>query len=432
MHLNSISYGLRVSVAVILLLSVLGGSGWLETSTAQSDSGDFPITIIDATGREVTITSIDRIVSGSGDITEIVVALGLRDNLVGVDISSTYPDGVLDEVGTFGFARRLTLEPIVAMNPTVFLCVQTCMPDTVLEQLRSLDIPVVILPDGDDVDLTLPMQKIRMASAALGVPERGEVLAQRIATEIDWAQTATANIDNRPYVLLLYFRGSRLQLVYGANTPAEALIEGAGGIEAAGEIGVDGYIPLTTEILLTAFPDYVLLMESGVDSAGGLELVRDLQGMSQTPAGQQENFLVYDDQYLLALSTRTGAMLLDLAADIHDDLTWELEVAYPYMFKDDTGTDLNVTAPPLRIATSDDLLPTVRRLGFHPVTMTEAEDNLTDTLFVVTEATDYQRLRDAGAQVIVLAEDVPLTRLAEALNVPGRGLALAARFAAES
>ena len=316
-----------------------------QTSAQDGDAQAFPITIVDATGREVTIDSIDRIVSGSGDVTEIIAELGFRDNLVGVDISATYPDDILDQLPAFGFARRLTLEPIAALSPTVFFCVQTCMPDAVLDQLRDLGIAVVILPDGDDVNLQTPIDKINMAAAALGVPERGTILAERVAREIDWVRTATANVETEPYVLLLYFRGTRLQLVYGQNTPADALIEGARGIDAAGEIGIDGYIPLNTEILLTAFPDYVLLMQGGVDSAGGLSFAADLQGMSQTPAGQNEHFLVYDDQYLLGFSTRTGQMLLDLAVDLHPDLTWERTVGYPYSYTDATGTTIDVQHP---------------------------------------------------------------------------------------
>lgn len=411
---------------LLLMLVVLAGLIPAAPITAQDGSGGtFPLTVVDATNQEVTINSIDRIVSGSGDVTEIVVALGFEDNLVGVDISSTYPPDVLDHVDTFGFARRLTLEPILAMDPSVFFCTETCMPDDVLDQLRNLGIPVVIAPDGDDVDLTLPLQKVDLIAAALGVPERGDQLANKIATEIDWVKTATANVSTHPYVLLLYFRGSRLQLVYGSNTPAEALIEGAGGIEAAGEIGVDGYIPLNAEILLTAYPDYILLMESGIEGVGGLDVARDLQGMSQTPAGRNDAFLVYDDQYLLALSTRTGPMLLDLAADIHPDMTWEIEINYPYTIIDASGSNITVQQP-TAIATTPALMDTVTALGFHPIPLEDA----TNSDLVILQASDdfWQNARNAGLNVVVVDAD-DISDIAAALGVPGRGEALLARRA---
>ncbi len=391
---------------------------------AQDGGGNtFPITIVDATGRTVTIDSIERIVSGSGDITEIIAALGFADHLVGVDISSTYPPEILEQVNAFGFARRLTLEPIVAMDPTVFFCTETCMPDTVLDQLRELGIPVVIAPDSEDVDLTLPIRKVEMVAAALGVPEEGRVLSEQIETEIDWARTAIANTQTRPYVLLLYFRGTRLQLVYGSKTPAEALIEGAGGIEAAGEIGIEGYVPLNPEILLTAYPDYVLLMQSGIESAGGLDVARSLQGMSQTPAGQNDNFLIYDDQYLLGFSTRTGQMLLDLAADIHPDMTWELEVEYPYTFTDATSENVTVHMPRF-VATTSELAPIVRALGFHP---TMVEDATTDDILLMQLEDDWQSYRDKDFTVIVVPSAEEISFIASGLGVAGRGEALIAR-----
>lgn len=410
-----------------LLLTIIVLMVWwpIWPTAAQDDSTTYPVTITDATGREVTITSIDRIVSGSGDITEIIVALGFEDNLVGVDISSTYPPDVLERVDAFGFARRLTLEPIVSMDPSVFFCTETCMPDVVLDQLRDLGIPVVIAPDGDDVDLDLPLEKVQLVASALGVAEKGAALSSQIATEIDWVRTATANVETKPYVLLLYFRGSRLQLVYGNNTPAEVLIEGAGGIEAAGEIGIEGYVPLNAEILLTTYPDYVLLMQSGIEGAGGLDVARDLQGMAQTPAGRNDNFLVYDDQYLLALSTRTGPMLLDLAADIHPDMTWEVKINYPYAITDSTGQHLSIDLP-TEVATTTELQENVTALGFHPITIDEANPN---SLIIMQSSDDWQTMRDNGYTVVVVSSADDITALAAGLGVPGRGEALLARRA---
>lgn len=411
----------RLLLSIIVL--VIGWSTW--PVTAQDDSATYPITVIDATGHEVTITSTDRIVSGSGDITEIIVALGFEGNLVGVDLTSTYPPYILEQVEAFGVARRLVLEPIVALDPSVFFCTETCMPDVVLDQLRDLGIPVVIAPDGDDVDLDLPLEKVELVAEVLGVPEAGEKLAERIETEIDWVRTATANIDTEPYVIFLYLRGTRLQLVYGRNTPAEALIEGAGGIEAAGEIGVEGYIPLNNEIILTAYPDYVLLMQDSTESAGGLDIVRNLQGMDQTPAGRNNNFLLYDDLYLLGLSTRTGQMLLELAADIHPDMTWEVIVDYPYTITDATGETITIYEPN-EIATTPEFTENVTALGFHPISVDEATSS---SLIVMQGNDDWQSLRANGYTIIVVSSIDDIPALATGLGVPGRGEALLARRA---
>ncbi|NDJ85612.1 MAG: ABC transporter substrate-binding protein [Chloroflexi bacterium] len=396
-------------------------------TTAQSGS-DFPITIVDATGASVTIESLEAIVSGSGDVTEIIAALGYDDQLVGVDISSTYPEDLMDKYETIGFARRLAIEPIVALNPTVFFCTETCAPEAVLDQLREIGIPVVIIPDNEEAGLALPLQKIDMIAAALNAPEEGEALKERVQREIDWVRTATSNVDQRPYAMMLYFRGTRLQLVAGAGTPAQAIIQGAGAIDAASEIGVSGYIPLNPEILLTAYPDYVLLMEGGIEQIGGVEAIRNLQGMAQTPAGENDNFLVYDDQYLLGMATRTGQILMDLAAIFHPSMTWETEVEYPYTLTDATGTSITVQQPHPVTATDPAIVAIIGKLGYHPIDYTQRSS---DTVILTTSSADWQALREAGRTVVVIDDALQIHEVAQALGVPGRGEALIARLQQE-
>ena len=50
-----------------------------------------PATVSNYEGPPVTVTAIDRIVALNGDITEIMVALGLVHNLGGGGLSATYP-----------------------------------------------------------------------------------------------------------------------------------------------------------------------------------------------------------------------------------------------------------------------------------------------------------------------------------------------------
>jgi iron complex transport system substrate-binding protein len=409
-----------------LLIGVLPLQGEL---TAQNNSGRFPVIIVDATGNEVTIDSIDAIASGSGDVTEIIVALGFQAKLVGIDISSTYPPGLDQEIQVIGFARRLTLEPVAAVHPTVFFCTEICTPTAVLDQLRELGIPVVIIPDNDEAGIDLPIQKITMVAAALGVPERGAALAAQVRTEIDWVKTALANTSEpSPYVLMVYLRGTRLQLISGKGVPAEAMITSAGAIDAGADVGVVGYTTLNAELILTAYPDYILLMQGGVESAGGLDTVRKIQGISQVPAGQNENFLILDDMYLLGMSTRTGRALLDLAHTFHPSMTWEVTVNYPYTVTDATGLDITIESGISFVAASNELFDLVQQLGYHPLRLA---DRTGDSLVLATLNDNWTGLRESGYTVVVIADSTSIIEVAQALGVPGRGEALIARKSQE-
>jgi iron complex transport system substrate-binding protein len=75
-----------------------------------------PATLTDVSGDEVTVTDISRIIPLNGEITEVIYALGLGDNVVGVDISATYPPEAADKP-SIGYQRTLSAEGIISLNP---------------------------------------------------------------------------------------------------------------------------------------------------------------------------------------------------------------------------------------------------------------------------------------------------------------------------
>lgn len=395
----------------------------LPTVSAQNN---LPITITDATGSEITLTALDRIVSGSGDVTEIIYALGFYNNLVGVDSSSTYPPQALEEKVQVGFARRLAAEPIINADPDVVFCTEICDPPEVLDQVRQLGIPVVIIPDDEGASgLELPARKIAMVAEALGVPEKGAALIERVSREIDWVQTALANVPDTPAVFHFYIRGRGLQLAAGPGTPAHAMIVAAGGHNAAEEAGVAGYQPLTPEIILAAFPDYLILTSGNVESSGGLDKILEVQGLADTPAVQNNNILVIDTELFLAMSLRTGEALMLIADTIHPSMTWEVQVNYPYRVTDASGSEVTVEGMSQLYATNDGLLQTTRQLGFHTEPFTQGAQGVV----IASQSDDWQTLRDSGLTVLVVSDAADAAEIAGVLNVPGRGEALNARLA---
>jgi iron complex transport system substrate-binding protein len=412
---------MRLALTLLTLLLLLTA---LMPLAAQDNSA-LPITLTDATGTEVTIQRLDRIVSASGDVTEIIYALGFYDHLVGIDATSTYPEYALDEIEKIGFSRALTLEPIVAQNPDVVFCTQICTPLEVLQQLRDLGIPVVIVPDSENGGMELPFPKFAMVAQALGVPEAGAELAERVQREIDWAQTAVANVEGTPSVLHFYVRGRGLQLAFGAGVPVDGMIHAAKGINAAAEAGVEGYQPLSPEIILTAFPDYLLFAEGSIEASGGIEALLDIQGVAATPAAQNGNIIIMDTQFIQGMSIRTGQALMVLAHAIHPDMTWETEITYPYSYIDASGTEITVNGFEQLVASNEGLLELTRQLGFHSVMADAIPEN---SLVIAVPSDLWQPLREAGATVIVVEDDYTIAEVAAALNIPGRGEALLAQM----
>ena len=58
-----------------------------------------------------------RIVSLNGSVTEIIYAVGSQKELIGVDVTSTYP-AATEKLTNLGHVRKLAIESLLALNPT--------------------------------------------------------------------------------------------------------------------------------------------------------------------------------------------------------------------------------------------------------------------------------------------------------------------------
>lgn len=274
---------------------------------------------VDGVATDVSDTS--RIVSLTGDITEVVFELGLGDRIVAVDVTTTYPPEAVElrsDGGSVGFGRALSAEAVLKHEPTLVIGDETNEPSEVFEQLRSAGVPVVILPyqttfDGVEV-------KILQISEILGVPEAGNELAQRVASDISDAQDRAAQAETQPRVAYLYVRGPTVLLILGEGMQTQAMIEGAGAVDVGSQMG-EGAIPLTPEALIAGAPDVIVVPEDGFDALGGIDALLEIPGIADTPAGHSRAILSYDEAYFLNFGPRVGMALDDFVTDLYPDLS---------------------------------------------------------------------------------------------------------------
>lgn len=289
------------------------------TSIAASSTSEAAVrTFTGPDGVTTEITDISRIVSLNGDLTEIIFELGLGDNVVGVDVTTTYPPeaAALNEQGqTVGFAQDLAPEAVLRFEPSLVLGDQQVAPPETIEQLRAAGVPVVILETQTTLDGVAT--KIEQVGAILGAEEDAAALAERVAGEIEAAQQLAATAESEPRVAFVYVRGPQVVFLFGAGTPTQAMIEGAGAIDAGAETGVFGPAPLTPEALVAAAPEVIVLPEAGLAALGGPEAFLELPGVAETPAGENGTFLAYDEAYFFNLGPRTGMALTEFVTDLY-------------------------------------------------------------------------------------------------------------------
>lgn len=252
-----------------------------------------------------------------GDLAEIVYALGLGDEVVATDISATYP-AEADALPEVGYQRALVAEPIVSFDPTIVLATDVAGPRETLDDLERLGIDVVLVPS--ESRSSGPGDKIRAVAAALGVAHTGDALADSVDVDIANAIERVGAATSEPRVGVLYLRGKNVQLLLGEGGGVDWLIDAAGAVDIADELGVVDNAPINTEALVEAAPDVLVVPARGLESVGGIEGLLELPGIAQTPAGRTGRILAYDDQYLLGNGPRTGAFLDQLITDLHGDI----------------------------------------------------------------------------------------------------------------
>lgn len=327
MHVTGTS-GLRgrcLLAAAGLALTVLAsacGSGTAGThagaSSAKSGasrSGQaLPVTIHDADGGTTTVTNTSRIVSLNGNITEVVYALGLGKHVVADDISATYPPAAA-KAPKIGYQGELTAEPIIAKQPTVVIGDTTAGPASAIAQVRSAGIPVVILPSYQGYAGAL--EKITAVAHALGVPAAGRQVRARVSASIATAEREAARYSCHPRIMLLYLRGTSVELVAGAGAGYTPIFTAVGAVDAGAQSGLHGFAPITPEALVKAAPQILIVTTTGLASIGGLPALLKIPGIAQTPAGRTKDVLAYEDDFLLNNSTRVGELMQQLAVGLH-------------------------------------------------------------------------------------------------------------------
>lgn len=307
-------------LATILVASACGSDVDPEPApvTAAIATPGLPQVYTGADGVSSTVESAARIVTLSGDFSEIISSLGLGENLVGVDLSSVFPAEEMRSKPKVGVEFRLFAEPILALDPTVVIGDVDARPPEVIEQVRAAGVPVVIMPRLVGVDA--PAEKIRLVAQILGIGTVGDSLAASVQAEVDAALARVVDAVSRPRVAVVYIATQDQVLLLGDNTVFEGLLAAVGAEDVGPRAGIDGFVPLTAEAIVAAAPDVIITARRGFDDRGGLEGFLEIPGIAQTPAAATGSVLVYDDALLLSLGPRSGRLLDLIISDLHPEL----------------------------------------------------------------------------------------------------------------
>lgn len=273
---------LRIIAAAIVALSV-------ASAPARADQNDL------------------RILSVGSDVTEIIYALGMGDQIVAVDTTSQHPPDALASNPNVGYMRALSAEGVLAIGANLLLISEGAGPPETIRALKSSSARYVEVPDGKTAEGV--SEKIIMIGDVLGVSARARDLAATFKTQIATLEKQRNKVSEPKSVLfVLNASGGRL-IVGGRGTSADAYLKLAGATNAASAIS--GFKPVTAEGVITMAPDAIVVMKGGRNGQTASELIAT-PAIAATPAGKAQKAVDVSGVRALGFGPRLPGAATDL------------------------------------------------------------------------------------------------------------------------
>ena len=244
---------LSLLLCLALLLSLTA-----VASAENVENTQYPVTLTDQAGREVTIQEEpQRIVSGYYISTSALIALGLQDKLVGIEAKAAkrpiYQRSApqLIDLPNVGTAKEFDLEGCAALEPD--LVILPLKLKDAAKTLEDLGFPVLLVNPEDQAQLE---EMISLIAAATNSQSSAQALldftaAQEALLEKTLEGTRTPSV---------YLAGNSALLSTAGDAMYQSdMIRLAGGVNAAAELTDTYWVEISYEQLLAWDPDYILL-----------------------------------------------------------------------------------------------------------------------------------------------------------------------------
>lgn len=253
-----------------------------------------------------------RLITAGPAITEIVVALGAQQEIVGTDNSSVLPQEV--SAAKLGYIRQLPIEGILALRPDLLIGSSEMAPTSTLDSLRQAGVTVTVLPDSDNIDGVL--SNIDLIAQQVNQPAAGERLHQQTQQQLNTLKARAQQLADKkqPRVIFLLIHEGRPAMIAGQGSTANTLITLAGGVNPAHHLR--NYQTISAENLLQMQPD-VILISARHGNHGTTEVFKHYPLLEATPAGKNKNVMLVNGKALLG---GAGLSTIDEAQRLQEQL----------------------------------------------------------------------------------------------------------------
>ena len=240
------------------------------SGTSVEDTMPADVPTQDRAGTPIVIPAeVEKVISLAPATTQIIEALGLKDQLVAVDTQTPlYVEGV-SELPQFDMMAP-DIEQMAMLEPdVVFTTGMSYVEDNPFQALIDMGICVIEIPSSSSIEAV--KEDIIFTAACLGKKAEGQALADNMQATIDEIAAISATITDKKTVL---FEIACLPYIYsfGNGTFLDEMITLIGAENVLGD--QSGWLAVTEESAVAANPDVILTNVNYIEDSVGEILAR--------------------------------------------------------------------------------------------------------------------------------------------------------------
>lgn len=193
----------------------------------------------------------ERIVSTTGNASQIIAQLGQANKLVAVDTTSNKPQKIMQKKPKIGYRRALSAESILSMRPDLIILAPDAGPPAVIKQLKATKIKTLTIKD--EKSLAGVIDDINLIAKNLNASSEAKGMTHKIRRDEEALRNIIKSYHHQPKIVFLM----RDNMAFGADSAGDGMIDIVGGKNIFAN-NFKGVKPVSLELLSASNADMLI------------------------------------------------------------------------------------------------------------------------------------------------------------------------------
>jgi len=248
----------RTVVVLIVLIMCLSFGGCAKKASSRDT-----VLFTDVLGRQVKVPkNVKRIVSMAPNITEMLFAIGLDNEIVGVTDYCNYPEAAKMKTKIGGYYDP-NIEVIISLTPDLIVATPDGYSKERIDRLDQTGIPIFIINPQNINDVLVSMT---LLGKVTGKEEIADQVVENMRSRIKVVEDKVSQIPTQKMPKVFYEIGEDPLVTVGPNNVVNDLITTAGGVNVAAD-APNSWPVYSVEAVIMKNPDIILTAPSTMTSS---------------------------------------------------------------------------------------------------------------------------------------------------------------------